>query len=171
MPVLIFFFLNSIRTKRDFPDPHLFSLPGACILPSSWPWQLHHLCCSSWPEVANLWGRCPPLPYPIGSWHSSFKGKPAGGEVPSPNTLPTRHPKREVKAQVPRTHDLQMLCHSSFPTRYCGTPGMFCGTPGMPQGFVRVCFVGEMGGSKRGLSLQPFILPPPRKALLLSLAY
>lgn len=143
MPVLLFFFLNSIRTKRDCPDPHSFSLPGACILPPSWP------------EVANLWGRSRPLPCPAGSPHSSFKGWPTGGEASSPNTVPTCHPQREVKAQVPGTHDLQMLCDSVF------QPG-----PADPLDATELCQrtpCGEDGWRQaraESAAVPPFSLPP-----------
>lgn len=48
-----------------------------------------------------------PLILPAGSLPSGFKERALEGGASSPHlSLPTLHPEREVKAQVPRTHDL-----------------------------------------------------------------
>lgn len=60
--------------------------------------------------MASLLGQAQHLRYPLAaSLHSGFKERPGEGGASLPLiTLSQLHSKRDVKAQVPGTHDLQM---------------------------------------------------------------
>lgn len=69
------------------------------------------LCPPSRTETAYLLGQDHHPWYTLaGSLHSGFEERPVEGGASIPLvTLPQLHSKREVKAQVPATHDLQTL--------------------------------------------------------------
>lgn len=159
MPVVIFFLF---KLSRDQKRPLILTQPGICILPPPGPW--HHSTFSFPPgqlEATDPWGRFPPLSWPVGSPHSSFKGMPEGegSTFPQSSQLVIPNEKSKHRSLGPMTHRYSVT--AVFQALW--TPGMFCRTLSMPQSFVRGCSVGEMEwrqAEAESAALPPSCLPP-----------